>query len=62
MKPSMMAAPKENGTLILRYLKGSKKMMGVALWDVLSPVKGYNKDIGYPTFSLDGLKERGLIQ
>lgn len=53
----------------LRYLKGSKEKMAWAnqygldgrMWDVLTPIPGYTKDIGYPTFSLQGLKERGLI-
>ncbi len=62
MKTNEMKSPKENGTIQLEYLKGSKKMMGVALWNLISPkLKGYTYDGGYPTFSIDGLKERGLI-
>jgi hypothetical protein len=64
MNPAEMKAPKENGTLILQYLKGSKQLMGLALWNVLSPkVKGYTygPDTGYPTFSLDTLREKALL-
>jgi hypothetical protein len=51
-------------TIKLRYLKDSKKKMGLALWDVLTPIEGYTYSIdnGFPTFSLEGLKERGLIK
>ena len=50
-------------TLKLQYLKNSKKLMGMALWNVLSPVAGYKTGPmqGVPTFSLIGLKEHGLI-
>lgn len=47
----------------LRYLRKSAQM-GLRLWDVLSPqVDGYkyNKDAGFPTFSLGTLKEKGLV-
>lgn len=50
--------------LRLQYLKNSKKLMGVALWNVLEPkIKGYNytPDSGVPTLSVDGLKNAGLI-
>lgn len=49
--------------LKLQYLKRSKQMMGFALWNVLSPVDGYitGPDAGVPTFSLDTLKQKGLI-
>lgn len=48
----------------LQYLKNSKKMMGLALWNVLEPkLDGYvyGPDSGIPTLSVDGLKEKGLI-
>jgi hypothetical protein len=48
----------------LQYLKGSKQKMGMRLWNVLSPrVAGYRygKDSGFPTFSLDTLRAKGLI-
>jgi hypothetical protein len=51
-------------SLKLRYVRKSKRMMGFSLWDVLTPIPGYpksNKVNGYPTLSLEGLKERGLI-
>lgn len=55
-------APKENGTIRLEYLKGSKAMMGFALWNLKFPrLPGYPTD-GDPTFSLEGLKERNLIR
>lgn len=48
----------------LQYLRGSAKM-GLRLWNVMAPqLAGYPKsggDNGYPTFSIQGLKERGLI-
>ena len=45
----------------LQYLKNSKKMMGLSLWNLLEPrLPGYPND-GDPTFSIDGLRERGLI-
>ena len=49
--------------LKLQYLKRSKQMMGFALWNVLSPVAGYTigPDNGFPTFSLQTLKDKGLI-
>ena len=56
--------------LILRYHKGSEKMgkaygIDCRLWDVLTPLDGYPQSgglNGYPTLSLEGLKERGLIR
>lgn len=56
------AMPKE--PLRLQYLKGSAKM-GLRLWNVLSPkVEGYTygPDSGVPTFSLDTLKDKGLLK
>ena len=50
--------------LRLRYVRDSKRIMGLALWDVLSPkVPGYryDNDSGFPTFSLGTLKKKGLI-
>jgi hypothetical protein len=50
--------------LRLQYLKGSAKM-GLRLWNVLSPqVEGYKygPDSGVPTFSLDTLKDKGLLK
>lgn len=45
----------------LQYLKNSKKMMGVALWNLLEPrLDGYSQE-GDPTFSIAGLTERGLL-
>jgi len=51
-------------SLKLRYVRKSKAIMGIALWDVLTPIPGYpqvSEANGYPTLSLEGLKERGLI-
>lgn len=51
-------------TIRLQYLKGSKEKMGLALWNVLSPeVAGYKygPDSGFPTFSLETLRAKGLI-
>jgi hypothetical protein len=48
----------------LQYLKGSKRMMGLPLWNVISPkVDGYTygKDSGFPTFGIDTLRAKGLI-
>ncbi len=54
----------------LRYLKGSKEKMAWAsqhgidgrMWDLMEPkLKGYTYDGGYPTFTLTGLKELGVI-
>jgi len=49
----------------LEYLKDSKRMMGIALWNVKAPqlagYKIYGNANGYPTLSLDGLKKAGLI-
>lgn len=48
----------------LQYLKGSKAKMGLALWNVLEPkVDGYTygPDSGVPTFSLQTLRDKGLI-
>jgi len=49
--------------LKLQYLKKSKQLMGMSLWNVLTPVPGYKTgpDCGYPTFSLDSLIRLGLI-
>jgi len=47
----------------LQYLKGSAKM-GVRLWNVLEQVPGYppcGGANGYCTFSLQTLKQKGLI-
>jgi hypothetical protein len=62
MNPLNLKAPKSNGTVILQYLKGSKQM-GLRLWNVMTPVKGYKTgpDAGYPTFSLPTLQEKGLL-
>lgn len=68
----VLAAPEEVKELAyvgveplrLQYLKGSKEKMNVRLWNVLSPkIAGYRygKDSGYPTFSLDTLRAKGLI-
>ena len=57
-------APMENGTVILRYLKGSRQMMGQPYYDVLSPkLKGYTYTelSGVPTFALSTLKEKRII-
>lgn len=56
--------------LVLRYHKGSERMgqahgIDCRLWDVLSPkLKGYvyNSDSHVPTFSVAGLREKGLIK
>ena len=48
----------------LQYLRHSKQRMGFALWNVLSQVPGYpapGGDNGYPTFSLQTLKDKGLL-
>ncbi len=46
----------------LQYLKNSKKMMGVALWNLIEPqLPGYTYDGGYPTFSVLGLQEQGIL-
>ncbi len=46
----------------LQYLKRSKQMMGIPLWNLIEPqIPGYTYDGGYPTFSIDGLKERGIL-
>lgn len=46
----------------LQYLKNSKKMMGVALWNLMEPqIPGYTYDGGYPTFGIDGLKQVGVL-
>ena len=46
----------------LQYLKNSRRMMGLSLWNLIEPqLPGYTYDGGYPTFGLDGLKERGII-
>lgn len=62
------------GRLILRYHKGSERMsmtgkdgklIDCRLWDVLSPrVPGYvyNSDSHIPTFSVEGLRQRGLLK
>jgi hypothetical protein len=62
MNPKDFKAPKDNGTTILQYLKGSAET-GLRLWNVLSPVKGYKRDQwgSVPTFSLNTLREKGLI-
>ena len=62
MTNTLQRAPMDNTTVILQYLKGSAQT-GLRLWNVLTPVKGYKQgpDNGYPTFSLDTLKEKGLL-
>lgn len=46
----------------LRYLKNSKKMMGIALWDLLEPrLPRYDYTHGVPTFGIDGLKSVGVL-
>ncbi len=48
----------------LQYLKNSKRMMGLALWNVLEPqLPGYTygPNSGIPTLSIDGLQKAGLI-
>lgn len=46
----------------LQYLKKSREM-GLRLWNVLTPVNGYvtGPNAGFPTFSLQTLKEKELI-
>jgi hypothetical protein len=51
--------------IILRYLKHSKQMMGQPYYDILSPkLPGYTYTNygGYPTFSLETLKAKGLLK
>lgn len=58
-----MTMPKYTEPIRLQYLNGSAKM-GLRLWNVLSPkVDGYKygPDSGVPTFSLDTLKQKGLL-
>ncbi len=60
VNPTLIKKPR----LILQYLKGSKRMMGLALWNVIYPqVPGYTygANSGVPTFSLDTLKQKGLL-
>ena len=46
----------------LQYLKDSKRKMGLALWNLIEPqLPNYTYDGGYPTFSIAGLKERGIL-
>lgn len=50
----------------LEYLKGSKEMsiegFDMRMWNVIEPkLETYNYNKGYPTFTILGLKERGLI-
>jgi hypothetical protein len=46
----------------LQYLKNSKRMMGIPLWNLVEPkLPGYTYDGGLPTFSLAGLRERGVL-
>lgn len=59
------------GTYRLEYLKGSKEKMAWGLkygvdgrmWNVVSPrLPGYDYSAGgQPTFTIEGLKERGII-
>lgn len=61
----LIGKPKAIPGLKLRYLKDSKKKMGIALWDVLAPqLDGYvySSDSHIPTLSLVGLKEKGVIR
>lgn len=48
----------------LQYLRGSRQR-GLRLWNVLSPqLQGYGPNgglNGYPTFSIEGLKSKGLV-
>lgn len=33
------------------------------MWDLIEPrLKGYDYKSGYPTFTIEGLKEKGLIR
>jgi len=49
----------------LQYLTGSKKK-GLALWNVLSPqLPNYPPNggsNGFPTFSVDGLRQNGIVK
>lgn len=46
----------------LQYLKNSKRMMGLALWNLIEPqLPGYTYGDGYPTFGIDGLKQVGVL-
>lgn len=46
----------------LQYLKNSKKMMGIALWNLAEPkLPRYDYTHGLPTFSIDGLKQVGVL-
>lgn len=46
----------------LQYLKQSKQKMGFALWNLIEPqLPNYTYDGGFPTFSIEGLKERGIL-
>lgn len=63
-KGATMCMSNSKQPLRLQYLKGSAKM-GLRLWNVLSPqVEGYKygPDSGFPTFSLDTLKDKGLLK
>ena len=46
----------------LQYLKRSKEC-GLRMWNCLTPVEGYKTgpDMGFPTFSLQTLIDKGLI-
>jgi hypothetical protein len=67
MSPKTLKAPKENGTIILKYIGKMEwaKEFGIdsRMWNVVSPkLKGYDYSSGgEPTFTLEGLKERRLI-
>lgn len=46
----------------LQYLKDSKRKMGLPLWNLIEPqLPGYTYDGGFPTFSIAGLQERGIL-
>lgn len=46
----------------LQYLKDSKRKMGIPLWNLIEPhLPNYTYDGGFPTFSIDGLRQHGVI-
>jgi hypothetical protein len=67
MNPLTRRAPMDNTTLILQYVGkmswADKYGIDSRLWNVMSPkLKNYDYSSGgYPTFTLQGLKEKGLI-
>ena len=67
MNPLLHKAPMDNATVKLQYIgmmEWTKKYnMDSRMWNVLAPkLKGYDYSSGgYPTFTIEGLKERNLI-